>query len=84
VPIFTELLIFSAIVTAIGCVASTPYASGLRYATIGHGDLVLSKAEPSAIEDTDGMILLGWPIAFFVAISARDRTPGSPLAAEAA
>lgn len=85
-PIITELLIASAAVRAASCFGSALYASTWQCATIGHGDLVRLEARraPSAIEDADGMILLGWRTAFFVAIVTRLPMPGSRLAAEAA
>lgn len=49
------------------------YFSTSTYATIGYGDLVLSRAWRivSAIEGVNGIILLGWSTAFFVSIVRR-------------
>ncbi|MGN6278801.1 MAG: potassium channel family protein [Sphingomonas sp.] len=62
------------------------YFSTSTYATIGYGDLVLPKAWRvlGAIEGANGVILLGWSTAFFVAIVARIRMLESWLAADAA
>jgi voltage-gated potassium channel len=51
------------------------YFSTATYATIGYGDLTLSKAWRllGAIEGANGVILLGWSTAFFVSIVARIR-----------
>lgn len=49
------------------------YFSTSTYATIGYGDLVLSRAWRivGAIEGVNGIILLGWSTAFFVSIVRR-------------
>jgi len=49
------------------------YFSTSTYATIGYGDLVLSRAWRivGAIEGVNGIILLGWSTAFFVSIVQR-------------
>jgi voltage-gated potassium channel len=51
------------------------YFSTATYATIGYGDLTLSKSWRvlGAIEGANGVILLGWSTAFFVSIVARIR-----------
>jgi voltage-gated potassium channel len=51
------------------------YFSTATYATIGYGDLVLSKSWRvlGAIEGANGVILLGWSTAFFISIVARIR-----------
>lgn len=51
------------------------YFSTATYATIGYGDLTLSKAWRllGAIEGANGVILLGWSTAFFVSVVARIR-----------
>jgi voltage-gated potassium channel len=51
------------------------YFSTATYATIGYGDLTLSKSWRvlGAIEGTNGVILLGWSTAFFISIVARIR-----------
>jgi len=49
------------------------YFSTSTYATIGYGDLVLSRAWRivGAIEGVNGIILLGWSTAFFVSVVRR-------------
>lgn len=49
------------------------YFSTSTYATIGYGDVVLSRAwrVVAAIEGVNGIILLGWSTAFFVSIVRR-------------
>jgi hypothetical protein len=51
------------------------YFSTSSYATIGYGDLLLSRRWRvlGAIEGVNGIILLGWSTAFFVAIVQRVR-----------
>ncbi len=51
------------------------YFSTSTYATIGYGDVVLPSGWRllGAIEGATGIILLGWPTAFFVAIVGRIR-----------
>jgi hypothetical protein len=51
------------------------YFSTSTYATIGYGDLTLSKSWRvlGAIEGANGVILLGWSTAFFVSIVSRIR-----------
>lgn len=51
------------------------YFSTATYATIGYGDLTLSKSWRllGAIEGANGVILLGWSTAFFVSVVARIR-----------
>lgn len=51
------------------------YFSTSTYATIGYGDLVLPRGWRvlGAIEGANGVILLGWSTAFFVAIVGRIR-----------
>ena len=51
------------------------YFSTATYATIGYGDLTLSRTWRvlGAIEGANGVILLGWSTAFFVSIVARIR-----------
>ena len=51
------------------------YFSTSSYATIGYGDLVLPRGWRvlGAIEGANGVILLGWSTAFFVAIVGRIR-----------
>ncbi len=51
------------------------YFSTSTYATIGYGDVVLARAWRilGAIEGANGVILLGWSTAFFVAVVGRIR-----------
>lgn len=52
------------------------YFSTTTYATIGYGDLTLSRAWRilGAIEGANGVILLGWSTAFFISVVGRMRT----------
>ncbi|MFA6117896.1 MAG: potassium channel family protein [Sphingomonas sp.] len=54
---------------------SALYFSTSTYATIGYGDVVLPPGWRvlGAIEGANGVILLGWSTAFFVAIVSRIR-----------
>lgn len=60
---------------AIRSFADSLYFSTATYATIGYGDLALSKSSRvlGAIEGANGVILLGWSTAFFISIVARIR-----------
>lgn len=51
------------------------YFSTSTYATIGYGDVVLAPGWRvlGAIEGANGVILLGWSTAFFVAVVSRIR-----------
>ena len=51
------------------------YFSTATYATIGYGDVVLARTWRilGAIEGANGVILLGWSTAFFVAVVGRIR-----------
>ncbi|MEG3165303.1 potassium channel family protein [Sphingomonas sp. PB2P19] len=51
------------------------YFSTTTYATIGYGDVVLPRGWRilGAIEGANGLILLGWSTAFFVAVVSRIR-----------
>jgi voltage-gated potassium channel len=51
------------------------YFSTATYATIGYGDVVLDRGWRivGAIEGANGVILLGWSTAFFVAVVSRIR-----------
>lgn len=51
------------------------YFSTSTYATIGYGDVVLDRSWRivGAIEGANGVILLGWSTAFFVAVVSRIR-----------
>jgi len=55
---------------------SALYFSTVTYATIGYGDLTLTKPWRilGAIEGANGVILLGWSTAFFVSVVTRMRT----------
>jgi voltage-gated potassium channel len=55
---------------------SALYFSTVTYATIGYGDLTLTRPWRilGAIEGANGVILLGWSTAFFVSVVARMRT----------
>lgn len=65
---------------------SALYFSTSSYATIGYGDLVLPRGWRvlGAIEGANGVILLGWSTAFFVAIVGRMRMVERLLADEPA
>ncbi|TPG55247.1 two pore domain potassium channel family protein [Sphingomonas glacialis] len=54
---------------------SALYFSTSTYATIGYGDIVLDRSWRiiGAIEGANGVILLGWSTAFFVAVVGRIR-----------
>ena len=69
----TRCFIFSA--NALPDLESALYFSTSSYATIGYGDLVLPRGWRvlGAIEGANGVILLGWSTAFFVAIVGRIR-----------
>jgi voltage-gated potassium channel len=51
------------------------YFSTATYATIGYGELTLSRSWRilGAIEGANGVILLGWSTAFFISIVGRIR-----------
>jgi hypothetical protein len=51
------------------------YFSTVSYTTVGYGDIVLDEAwrVVGAIESANGIILLGWSTAFFVAVVGRIR-----------
>ncbi|MEN2785041.1 potassium channel family protein [Sphingomonas qilianensis] len=65
------------------------YFSTSTYATIGYGDVVLAPGWRvlGAIEGANGIILLGWSTAFFVAVVTRirlleleiDAEPAAPM-----
>jgi hypothetical protein len=58
---------------AIGDLAGAVYFSTITYATIGFSDSELAAAWRlvAAIEGINGILLLGWSTAFFVAVVAR-------------
>jgi voltage-gated potassium channel len=51
------------------------YFSTATYATVGHGELTLSRSWRilGAIEAANGVILLGWSTAFFISVVGRIR-----------
>ncbi|MEI7931558.1 MAG: ion channel [Alphaproteobacteria bacterium] len=55
---------------------SALYFSTVTYATIGYGDLTLTRPWRilGAIEGADGILLMEWSTAFFVSVVARMRT----------
>jgi len=71
-----EIWLYAAVYAAAGEIPDFEdalYFSTSTYATIGYGDLVLSRAWRivGAIEGVNGIILLGWSTAFFVSIVRR-------------
>ena len=71
-----EIWLYAAVYTVVGefpDFQDALYFSTSTYATIGYGDLVLSRAWRivGAIEGVNGIILLGWSTAFFVSIVRR-------------
>lgn len=73
-----EIWAYAALYTAFGALPdfeSALYFSTSTYATIGYGDVVLAPGWRvlGAIEGANGVILLGWSTAFFVAIVSRIR-----------
>ena len=71
-----EIWLYAAVYVGVGEFRSFEdalYFSTSTYATIGYGDLVLSRAWRivGAIEGVNGIILLGWSTAFFVSIVRR-------------
>lgn len=60
------------------------YFSTATYTTIGYGDVVLPRTWQmvGAIEGANGIILLGWSTAFFVAMVSRIRLVETVLKAE--
>lgn len=63
------------LVGALGTLESALYFSTASYTTVGYGDVVLGIDWRvfGAIESANGIILLGWSTAFFVAIVGRIR-----------
>ena len=73
-----EIWSYAALYYLVGAIRSFEdalYFSTATYATIGYGDLTLSKSWRvlGAIEGANGVILLGWSTAFFISIVARMR-----------
>ena len=67
--------VFYLVVGAAADFETALYFSTSSYTTIGYGDVVLRRAwrVAGAIEGANGIILLGWSTAFFVAIVNRIR-----------
>jgi voltage-gated potassium channel len=61
---------------ALGSLEEALYFSTSTYTTVGYGDVVLPRGWRmlGAIEGANGIILLGWSTAFFVAVVGRLRT----------
>ncbi len=73
-----EIWSYAAVYRLLGAIQSFEaalYFSISTYATIGYGDIVLDPRWRimGAIEGVNGVILLGWSTAFFVAIVSRIR-----------
>lgn len=73
-----EIWSYAALYSLLGALPnfeSALYFSTSTYATIGYGDVVLAPGWRvlGAIEGANGVILLGWSTAFFVAIVSRLR-----------
>ncbi len=66
---------FYLLVEAIAGLEAALYFSTSSYTTVGYGDLVLDARWRllGAIEGANGLILLGWSTAFFVAVVGRIR-----------
>lgn len=66
---------FYLIVDALPTLEAALYFSTASYTTVGYGDVVLGPGWRvlGAIESANGIILLGWSTAFFVAIVSRIR-----------
>lgn len=66
---------FYVVVGALPGLETALYFSTASYTTVGYGDVVLGRAwrVVGAIESANGIILLGWSTAFFVAIVGRIR-----------
>jgi hypothetical protein len=67
--------VFYLLVGAVADFETALYFSTSSYTTIGYGDVVLRREwrVAGAIEGANGIILLGWSTAFFVAIVNRIR-----------
>ncbi|MEG8024755.1 potassium channel family protein [Sphingomonas aurantiaca] len=66
---------FYIVVHALPGLETALYFSTASYTTVGYGDVVLGPGwrVVGAIESANGIILLGWSTAFFVAIVGRIR-----------
>lgn len=63
------------LIAAIPSFEDALYYSTVTYATIGYGDITLTKQWRilGAIEGANGVILLGWSTAFFVSVVSQIR-----------
>lgn len=73
-----EIWLYAALYIVAGAFSSFEealYFSTSTYTTVGYGDVVLPKGWRllGAIEGANGIILLGWSTAFFVAVVRRIR-----------
>ncbi len=73
-----EIWVYAALYVALDALPdfeTALYFSTSTYATIGYGDVVLDRSFRivGAIEGANGVILLGWSTAFFVAVVSRIR-----------
>lgn len=73
-----EIWAYAALYTALHALPdfeTALYFSTSTYATIGYGNVVLDRSFRivGAIEGANGVILLGWSTAFFVAVVSRIR-----------
>tara|TARA_B100000378_G_scaffold225284_1_gene189083 strand:+ start:205 stop:684 length:480 start_codon:yes stop_codon:yes gene_type:complete len=73
-----EIWLYAGFYLLVGAIAefeAALYFSTSSYTTVGYGDLVLDARWRllGAIEGANGLILLGWSTAFFVAIVGRIR-----------
>jgi voltage-gated potassium channel len=73
-----EIWSYAALYYLVGAIHSFEdalYFSTATYATIGYGELTLSRSWRilGAIEGANGVILLGWSTAFFISIVGRIR-----------
>ncbi|MFC3580916.1 potassium channel family protein [Sphingomonas hylomeconis] len=73
-----EIWAYAALYAWIGAVPdfeTALYFSTATYTTVGYGDVVLARPWRivGAIEGANGVILLGWSTAFFVAVVSRIR-----------
>lgn len=74
-----EIWLYAGLYTAAGALPDFEtglYFSTSSYATMGYGDVVLTRGWRlvGAIEGANGVILLGWSTAFFVSIVQKLRT----------
>lgn len=74
----TEIWLFAALYLALGAAPNfeqSLYFSTVTYASIGYGDVLVSKPWRilGAIEGAAGVIMLGWSTAFLVSLLAQSR-----------